>query len=52
MRKSSSKTEPASQFERYFGFAILGHNIHALGKLLLAKHHGQAASSMSKRDAA
>lgn len=39
-------------FERYFGFAILGRNIHTLGKLLLAKHHGQAASAMSKRDAA
>jgi transposase, IS5 family len=39
-------------FERYFGLAILGRNIHTLGKLLLATHHSQAASAQSKRDAA
>jgi hypothetical protein len=39
-------------FERYFGLAILGRNIHTLGKLLLAKHHSQAASAQNKRDAA
>ncbi len=39
-------------FERYLGLAILGRNIHTLGKLLLAMHHSQAASAQSKRDAA
>lgn len=39
-------------FKRYFGLAILGRNIHTLGKLLLATHHSQAASAQSKRDAA
>jgi hypothetical protein len=39
-------------FERYFGLAILGRNIHTLGKLLLAKHHSQAASAQNKRNAA
>lgn len=39
-------------FERYFGLAILGRNIHTLGKLLLAKHHSETASAESKRQAA
>jgi hypothetical protein len=39
-------------FERYFGLAILGRNIHTLGKLLLAKHHSQTASAQSQRLAA
>jgi len=38
-------------FERYFGLAILGRNIHTLGKLLLAEHHGQTASAQSRRQA-
>lgn len=39
-------------FERYFGLAVLGRNIQSLGKLLLAKHHSEAASAESKRQAA
>ena len=39
-------------FERYFGLAVLGRNIHTLGKLLLAKHHSETASAESKRQAA
>ena len=39
-------------FERYFGLAVLGRNLHTLGKLLLARHHAQAASAQSRRQAA
>jgi len=39
-------------FERYFGLAILGRNIHTLGKLLLAKQHASSASAQSARQAA
>ena len=39
-------------FERYFGLAVLGRNIHTLGKLLLAKHHSETASAETKRQAA
>lgn len=39
-------------FERYFGLAVLGRNIHTLGKLLLTKHHKETAAAESKRQAA
>jgi IS5 family transposase len=39
-------------FERYFGLAILGRNIHTLGKLLIAQRNPLAASAKSKRKAA
>jgi len=39
-------------FERYFGLAILGRNIHVLGKLLIARRQAQAAAALSKRKAA
>jgi hypothetical protein len=39
-------------FERYFGLAVLGRNIHMLGKLLIAKRDQLAASAHSKRKAA
>jgi hypothetical protein len=39
-------------FERYFGLAILGRNIHVLGKLLIARRQEQAAAAFSKRKAA
>lgn len=39
-------------FERYLGLAILGRNIHTLGKLVLAQHHANTASAQSKRKAA
>jgi len=39
-------------FERYLGLAVLGRNIHTLGKLLIATHHSQVASALSKREAA
>jgi len=39
-------------FERYFGLAILGRNIHVLGKLLIARRKEQSAAALSKRKAA
>lgn len=38
-------------FERYFGLAVLGRNIHTLGKLLLAKKNANSASAHSRRQA-
>lgn len=39
-------------FERYLGLAILGRNIHTLGKLLIARRHAHSAAALSKRKAA
>lgn len=39
-------------FERYLGLAILGRNIHVLGKLLIAQRQAQSAAALSKRKAA
>jgi transposase, IS5 family len=39
-------------FERYLGLAILGRNIHVLGKLLIAHRQEQSAAALSKRQAA
>ncbi len=39
-------------FERYLGLAILGRNIHVLGKLLIARRDEQSAAALSKRKAA
>lgn len=39
-------------FERYFGLAILGRNIHVLGKLLIARQEAKAPAAVSKRKAA
>ncbi len=39
-------------FERYLGLAILGRNIHVLGKLLIAQRKQQSAAAFSKRKAA
>jgi IS5 family transposase len=39
-------------FERYFGLAVLGRNIHTLGKLLIARRNEHAAAALSKRKAA
>jgi hypothetical protein len=38
-------------FERYLGLAILGRNIHVLGKLLIARRLAQSAAAFSKRKA-
>jgi IS5 family transposase len=39
-------------FECYLGLAILGRNIHVLGKLLIARRQEQSAAALSKRKAA
>ena len=39
-------------FERYLGLAILGRNIHVLGKLLIARQDEHAAAAYSKRQVA
>lgn len=39
-------------FERYLGLAILGRNMHVLGKLLIAQRDEQSAAAFSKRKAA
>ncbi len=39
-------------FERYIALAVLGRNIHALGKLLIAKEDESAPAAISKRAAA
>ncbi len=39
-------------FERYFGLAVLGRNIHTLGKILVARRQAMAAAAESKRQAA
>ena len=36
-------------FERYFGLAVLGRNIHTLGKLLLAQQQAGALAAESRR---
>jgi hypothetical protein len=39
-------------FERYFGLAILGRNVHTLGKVLLSKNEDSSSASFSKRKVA
>lgn len=39
-------------FERYFGLAILGRNIHVLGKLLISRRQEKSAAALNKRKAA
>ena len=39
-------------FERYVALAVLGRNIHALGKLLIAKQKPESAAAISNRAAA
>ena len=38
--------------ERYIGLAMLGRNLHVLGKLLIARRNSQAQAATSKRKAA
>lgn len=39
-------------FERYVALAVLGRNIHALGKLLISRINAKAAAAISHRQAA
>ena len=50
LKRSRDRSEVG--FERYLGLAILGRNIHVLGKLLIARRKAQAAAAFSKRKAA
>jgi len=50
LKRSRDRSEVG--FERYLGLAILGRNIHVLGKLLIAQQDGKAAAAISKRKAA
>ena len=50
LKRSRDRSEMG--FERYLGLAILGRNIHVLGKLLIARRNEQAAAAFSKRKAA
>lgn len=38
--------------ERYLGLAVLGRNMHVLGKLLMAREVGATIAGQSRRDAA
>jgi hypothetical protein len=50
LKRSRDRSELG--FERYLGLAILGRNIHVLGKLLIARRKADAAAALSKRKAA
>ena len=50
LKRSRDRSEVG--FERYLGLAILGRNIHVLGKLLIARRKAEAAAAFSKRKAA
>jgi IS5 family transposase len=39
-------------FERYVALAVLGRNLHALGKLIISQHNAQVAAAISYRAAA
>ena len=49
LKRCRDKTEEG--FERYLGLAILGRNLHVLGKLLIARTSQLAAACKSKRKA-
>ncbi|HKI68336.1 MAG TPA: ISNCY family transposase, partial [Verrucomicrobiae bacterium] len=50
LKRCRDKTETG--FERYLGLAILGRNLHTLGKLLIARQAEHAAAGLSKRKTA
>jgi hypothetical protein len=50
LKRSRDRSELG--FERYLGLAILGRNIHVLGKLLITQRKAEAAAAFSKRKAA
>ena len=50
LKRCRDRSEPG--FERYFGLAVLGRNIHTLGKLLLSQHHASTEAAQSRRLAA
>ena len=50
MKRCRDRTERG--FERYLGLAVLGRNIHVLGKLIIAQRAKNALSAISFRNAA
>ena len=50
LERCRDKTEQG--FERYLGLAILGRNMHVLGKLLIARSTSEATAASTKRKAA
>ena len=50
LKRCRDKTELG--FERYVALAVLGRNLHTLGKLLIAGEDESAAAATSKRAAA
>jgi IS5 family transposase len=50
LQRCRDRTEEG--FERYLGFAILGRNMHVLGKLLIARQARGAPAAKTKRKAA
>ena len=50
MNRCRDQTEQG--FERYLGLAVLGRNMHALGKLLVARENAKCEAARSKRKAA
>ena len=47
MKRCRDKTELG--LERYLGLAVLGRNIHVLGKLLITQANAKSESARSKR---
>jgi IS5 family transposase len=47
LERCRDKSEPG--YKRYVGLAILGRNLHVLGKLILAKQHPDSQASASRR---
>ncbi len=50
LRRCRDRTEDG--FHRYLQLAVLGRNLHMLGKLLIAQDDGDAAAGRSRRKAA
>lgn len=47
LKRCRDRTEPG--FERYVALAVLGRNLHVLGKLLIARDHATAEAARTRR---
>jgi len=47
LKRCRDRTEEG--FERYLGLAVLGRNIHVLGKLLIASRNAKSEAARTKR---
>lgn len=50
MKRCRDRTEIG--FERYMQLAILGRNLHTLGRILIARKNDQSAAAVSRRKSA